>query len=123
MFVSIVAKFISCNFSLYFFIEVATQNTPKHCERMEEKLRSIYLATVPGKKDDPNYSAVRGHVPNDVYKKFKIFCLERGVDNSQGLEELLNDYFECKEREASQEKPAKGKRQGKAGESRGAKSE
>ncbi len=57
-------------------------------------MRNIVLATVPGKKDDPNYAAVRGHVPVDLYKKFKIFCLERGIDNSEGLEELLREYFE-----------------------------
>jgi hypothetical protein len=66
---------------------------------METKLRSIFLATVPGKKDDPNYAAIRGHVPIDLYKKFKFFCVERGVDNSQGLEDLLQEYFECKEQQ------------------------
>jgi hypothetical protein len=64
---------------------------------MEAKLRSIDLVTVPGKKDDPNYSAVRGHVPNALYKKFKLFCLDGGVDNSEGLEQLLAEYFESKE--------------------------
>ena len=57
-------------------------------------MRSIFLATVPGKKDDPKYAAIRGHVPIDLYKKFKFFCVERGVDNSQGLEDLLQEYFE-----------------------------
>ncbi|MGB7375007.1 MAG: hypothetical protein WA959_00315 [Rivularia sp. (in: cyanobacteria)] len=51
---------------------------------------------MPAKKDDPNYVAIRGHVPKNIYKKFKVFCLEREVDNSQGLEDLLNEYFEAK---------------------------
>lgn len=58
-----------------------------------EKLRNIYLATMAAKKDDPNYVAIRGHIPKTLYKKFKVFCLEREIDNSQGLEELLNEYF------------------------------
>ena len=45
------------------------------------------------KKESPEYAALRGHVPKDLYKRFKIFCLERGIDNSQGLEDLLRDYF------------------------------
>lgn len=62
-----------------------------------KKLRNLYLATMPAKKDDPNYVAIRGHVPKNIYKKFKVFCLEREVDNSQGLEDLLSEYFEAKD--------------------------
>lgn len=65
-------------------------------EKCMKKLRNLYLATMPAKKDDPNYVAIRGHVPKNIYKKFKVFCLEREVDNSQGLEDLLNEYFEAK---------------------------
>jgi hypothetical protein len=85
---------------------------------MEAKLRSIDLATVPGKKDDPNYAVVRGHVPLDLYKKFKIFCLDKGVDNSQGLEDLLREYFELKEQQAeplASGTSSGGKGKGKAG--------
>lgn len=60
---------------------------------MDTKLQSLNLATVPGKKDDPNYAVVRGHVPIDLYKQFKFFCVENGVDNSEGLEMVLRDYF------------------------------
>ncbi|MEZ2341502.1 hypothetical protein [Microcoleus sp.] len=38
-----------------------------------------------------------------------MFCLERGVDNSQGLEDLIHEYFELKdqqEQEASIPKTA-----------------
>ena len=63
---------------------------------MDTKLRNIEIPTVPGKKDDPNYAVVRGHVPIELYKQFKIFCVERGSDNSEGLEQLLREYFELK---------------------------
>jgi hypothetical protein len=69
-------------------------------------LQNIKIANVPGKKDDPNYAPVRGHVPVELYKKFKIFCLDRGVDNSEGLELLLSEYFELKEKtSATYQKP------------------
>jgi hypothetical protein len=64
-------------------------------------LQNIKIANVAGKKDDPNYSPVRGHVPNELYKKFKIFCLDHGVDNSEGLELLLSEYFESKKQPTS----------------------
>jgi hypothetical protein len=40
-------------------------------------------------------------VPNELYKKFKIFCLDHGVDNSEGLELLLSEYFESKKQPTS----------------------
>ncbi len=78
-------------------------------KQWREKLRSLVLATVPAKKEDPGYAALRGHIPKSLYKRFKIFCLERGVDNSQGLEDLIHEYFELKdqqEQEASIPKTA-----------------
>lgn len=63
---------------------------------MDAKLRKLEVATVAGKKDDPSYAVVRGHVPTELYKEFKIFCVERDVDNSEGLEQLLKEYFEIK---------------------------
>jgi hypothetical protein len=83
---------------------------------MEAKSQSLNLVTVPGKKDDPNYSVVRGHVPNDLYKKFKLFCLDRDVDNSEGLEQLLVEYFEREEPQP--EKPAKSKSSGRGGKAK-----
>ncbi len=81
-------------------------------KQWREKLRSLVLATVPAKKEDPGYAALRGHIPKSLYKRFKMFCLERGVDNSQGLEDLINEYFELKdkqEQEASAPKTAESK--------------
>ena len=71
-----------------------------------EKLRNLYLATMPAKKDDPDYVALRGHIPKDLFKKFKMFCLEKEIDNSQGLEDLLTEYFSWKELQHKQEKSA-----------------
>ena len=55
---------------------------------------------MPAKKTDSGYAALRGHIPKDLYKRFRIHCLERDVDNSQGLEDLLREYFEVKENKA-----------------------
>jgi hypothetical protein len=55
---------------------------------------------------------VRGFVPQDLLKRFKIYCIENDVDNSQGLENLLREYFEWKDQLAQQQTaaaPAKGK--------------
>ncbi|HAG85808.1 MAG TPA: hypothetical protein DCL61_32880 [Cyanobacteria bacterium UBA12227] len=69
---------------------------------MEQKLRHQHIATVTDKKKDPNYGLLRGLLPKDLLKKFKIYCVENGVDNSQGLENLLREYFEWKEASSSQ---------------------
>ncbi len=69
---------------------------------MDTKLRNLDLTTVPGKKDDPNYAVVRGHVPIDLYKRFKFFCVEKGVDNSEGLEVVLREYFEWQDTQQSE---------------------
>ena len=57
---------------------------------------------MPAKKDDPTYTVIRGHVPKELYKRFKVFCLDHSVDNSQGLEILLNEYFELKDLQQNQ---------------------
>ncbi|MDY6783052.1 MAG: hypothetical protein SW833_10980 [Cyanobacteriota bacterium] len=49
------------------------------------------------KKKDPNYGMVRGFVPQDLLRKFKIYCIDNGLDNSQGLENLLREYFKWKD--------------------------
>jgi hypothetical protein len=66
-------------------------------------LRNLFLVTMPAKKEDSGYAALRGHIPKDLYKRFKILCLERGVDNSQGLEDLLREYFELRDGSKHQE--------------------
>ena len=49
------------------------------------------------KRDDSAYSPLRGHVPKDLYIKFKIYCIEDGMDNSQALENVLRFYFEYRD--------------------------
>ncbi|MCC5638583.1 hypothetical protein LC593_22665 [Nostoc sp. CHAB 5844] len=39
---------------------------------------------------------------NGIVKKFKMFCLEKEIDNSQGLEDLLAEYFSWKESQQNQ---------------------
>ncbi|MBW4558716.1 MAG: hypothetical protein KME59_22860 [Trichormus sp. ATA11-4-KO1] len=55
------------------------------------------------KKDDLDYAALRGHIPKELFKKFKLFCLEREIDNSQGLEDLLKEYFDWKDSQQQQD--------------------
>lgn len=64
------------------------------------------------KKDDPDYVAIRGHIPKELYKRFKVFCLEGEMDNSQGLENLLREYFEVKDKSESSS-PASNKKKNK----------
>ena len=70
---------------------------------MEQELAHCDIATVTDKKKDPNYGLVRGFVPQDLLKRFKIYCVENGVDNSQGLENLISEYFEWKDQQAQQQ--------------------
>jgi hypothetical protein len=69
----------------------------KGCETMDRKLLCINIATkVTDKKRDPNYSMLRGLIPNELLKKFKIYCVDNKLDNSQALENILREYFESK---------------------------
>jgi|GEM_PF-6372218 len=52
------------------------------------------------KKEDPAYSPLRGHVPKDLYKRFKAYCVEEEMDNSQALENVLKFYFDYREKVA-----------------------
>jgi hypothetical protein len=89
---------------------------------MKQELRHLTLAPVVDKKKSPDYDVVRGYVPVELLKKFKFYCVERGVDNSIGLEEILTDFF--RKRELQQNDPpasdtsakgSRGKRKGKKG--------
>lgn len=46
------------------------------------------------KKEDPDFTVLRGHVPRELLKKFRIFCVEEGINNSQGLERVLQAHFD-----------------------------
>lgn len=46
-----------------------------------------------GKKDDPNYEQVRGHVPKHLVRQFKQYCLDEDIDYSEGLERILASFF------------------------------
>lgn len=61
---------------------------------------------MPAKKADSGYAALRGHIPKDLYKRFRIHCLERDVDNSQGLEDLIREYFEFKDKQDDTDRPS-----------------
>lgn len=46
-----------------------------------------------GKKDDPNYEQVRGHIPKKLARQFKQYCLDEEIDYSEGLERILASYL------------------------------
>jgi hypothetical protein len=46
------------------------------------------------KKENPDFTVLRGHVPKELFKRFKVFCIEESLDNSQGLERVLQGYFD-----------------------------
>lgn len=54
-----------------------------------------------GKKDDMNYVQVRGHVPKAIAQQFKQFCLDKEIDYSEGLEQILTIFFATHEREST----------------------
>ena len=45
------------------------------------------------KKDDPNYEQIRAHVPRNLVRRFKQYCLDEDIDYSEGLEEVLAFFF------------------------------
>lgn len=49
------------------------------------------------KREDPAYSPLRGHVPKELYKRFKAYCVEEEMDNSEALENVLKFYFEYRD--------------------------
>jgi hypothetical protein len=62
---------------------------------------------VPGKKDDPNYEQLRGHVPRTLAKRFKQFCLDNDLDYSLGLETLIEGFFTYANKSQSEGLPDK----------------
>jgi hypothetical protein len=54
-----------------------------------------------GKKDDINYVQVRGHVPKAIAQQFKQFCLDKEINYSEGIEQILTIFFATYERQPS----------------------
>ncbi len=50
-----------------------------------------------GKKDDPSYEQLRGHVPKALARQFKQFCLDQELDYSKGLQQILEDFFQAQQ--------------------------
>jgi hypothetical protein len=51
------------------------------------------------KKDDPNYEAVRGHIPKKMARRFKGLCAQLGIDHGTAIEEALEPWMRQKELE------------------------
>ena len=47
------------------------------------------------KKTDKRYGLVRGHVPKGILKRFRHYCTEYELDFSEGLEDILINYFQA----------------------------
>ncbi|MGB0560186.1 MAG: hypothetical protein ACPGVO_00065 [Spirulinaceae cyanobacterium] len=46
------------------------------------------------KRDDPNYSQLAGHIPNELATQFKIECLKEQLGVSEGLEAAIRAWVE-----------------------------
>ena len=43
-----------------------------------------------GKRDNPNYAQLSGHVPKEKKRRFEIYCVNNDVTLSEGLEIALD---------------------------------
>lgn len=46
------------------------------------------------KKIDPEYTVLRGHVPKELFKRFKMYAVDQDMNNSEALESLLREHFD-----------------------------
>ncbi|NER26452.1 MAG: hypothetical protein F6J89_02195 [Symploca sp. SIO1C4] len=53
------------------------------------------------KKKNPRYGLVRGYIPKKLIKHFKSHCIEKEIDFSQGLEMILEKYFQMEDESES----------------------
>ncbi|MGV0024417.1 hypothetical protein [Phormidesmis priestleyi] len=51
------------------------------------------------KKDDPNYEAVRGHIPKRMARRFKGLCAQLGIDHGAAMEAALEPWMRQQEQE------------------------
>ena len=56
------------------------------------------------KRNDPNYTVVRGHVPKKLAQRFKRYCVDRETDYSDGLEQALTFFLDRFEQEPLKER-------------------
>ncbi len=60
---------------------------------MIKNIAILRNCSVVDKRKSPDYDVLRGLVPIELIRRFKIFCMDNNLDNSEGLEKILNDYF------------------------------
>lgn len=48
-----------------------------------------------GKRDNPGYSQVSGHVPKELALKFKIVCTSKETTQSEALEQAIKLWLEA----------------------------
>jgi hypothetical protein len=54
------------------------------------------------RRQSPNYRQISGHIPINMYKKFKSVCALRDVSQSEALEQAINIWMERGEEEKSE---------------------
>lgn len=57
-----------------------------------------------GKREDPNFEAIRGFVPKDLARRFKGVCAVLGIEHGDALAPLLEEWVTQKEAELAQER-------------------
>ncbi|MGI0488530.1 hypothetical protein ACN4EK_24230 [Pantanalinema rosaneae CENA516] len=57
-----------------------------------------------GKREDPNFEAIRGFVPKDLARRFKGVCAVLGLEHGDALAPLLEAWVAQKEAELAQER-------------------
>jgi hypothetical protein len=51
------------------------------------------------RRKNPDYRQVSGHIPMNMYRKFKSICALRDVSQSEALEQAINVWMEGEQEE------------------------
>jgi len=47
-----------------------------------------------GKRDNPDYAQISGHIPKSLMKQFRIACTVEEITLSEGIEEAIRLWLE-----------------------------
>ncbi len=56
-----------------------------------------------GKRRSPDYTQIFGYVPKELAVKFKTFCTAKQLEQSEVIEQLLQQWVSEQENEKTQE--------------------
>jgi len=57
-----------------------------------------------GKRDNPNYAQISGHIPKSKKKAFDMGCVEDEITFSEGIEEAVDLWLEWRKSRPQQDK-------------------